>query len=181
LARRPPDAIPSAIDAGAGYLEVPPDVTTGWVVVVVGGIVVVVVVGGAVVGVVVAGAELVPPGEVVVVGGGLVVVVVGVVTAVPGFAVVGTEVGLGAFEPAEDPGCSLATVTPMNAVAPPATRMAVLVRRLMRACARARAVGEYRSRPRLTTIRGRAAPAPARVHRSRPRRQPAYGSNLKNR
>jgi len=167
---------------GAGYLEVPPEVTTGWVVVVVGGIVVVVVVvGGAVVGVVVAGAELEPPGEVVVVVGGLVVVVVvgvGVVTAVPAFAVVGTE---GAFVPAEDPGCSLATVTPMNAVAPPATRMAVLVRRLMRACARARAVGEYWSRPRLTTIQGRAAPAPARVRRSRPRRQPAYGSNLKNR
>jgi hypothetical protein len=168
---------------GAGYLEVPPEVTTGWVVVVVGGIVVVVVLGGAVGVVVVAGAELEPPGEVVVVVGGLVVVVVvvGVVASVPGFAVVGTEVRLGAFVPAEDPGCSLATVTPMNAVAPPATRMAVLVRRLMRACARARAVGEYWSRPRLTTIRGRAAPAPARVRRSRPRRQPAYGSNLKNR
>ncbi len=165
----------------AGYLEVPPDVTTGWVVVVVGGSVVVVV-GGAVVGVVVAGAELDPAGEIVVVVGGLVVVVVVVVvTAVPGSAVVGAEVGLGAFEPAEDPGCSLATVTPMNAVAPPATRMAVLVRRLMRACARARAVGEHWSRPRLTTIRGRAAPVPARVHHSRPRRQPAYGSNLKNR
>jgi len=154
LARRPPDAIPGATEAGAGYLEVPPDVTTGWVVVVVGGIVVVVV-GGAVVGVVVAGAELNPPAAVVVVVGAIVVVVVvGVVAGVPGIAVVGTEVRLGAFEPAEDPGCSLATVTPMNAAAPPATRMAVLVRRLMRACARARAVGEYWPRPRLTTIRG---------------------------
>jgi hypothetical protein len=184
LARRPPDAIPSAIEAGAGYLEVPPDVTTGWVVVVVGGIVVVVVVGGAVVGVVVAGAELNPPGGVVVVVGAIVVVVVvvvGVVAGVPGLAAVGTEVALGAFDPAEDPGCSLATVTPMNAAAPPATRMAVLVRRLMRACARARADGEYWSRLRLTTIRGSAAPAPARVHRSGPRRLPAYGSNLKNR
>ncbi len=167
---------------GAGYLEVPPEVTTGGVVVVVGGVVVVVVVGGAVVGVVVAGAELNPPAAVVVVVGAIVVVVVvGVVGGVPGSAVVGTEVRLGAFEPAEDPGCSFATVTPMNAAAPPATRMAVLVRRLMRACARARAVGEYWSRPRLTTTRGRAAPAPARVHRSGPRRQPAYGSNLKNR
>jgi len=147
----------------------------------VGGIVVVVV-GGAVVGVVVAGAELNPPAAVVVVVGAIVVVVVvGVVAGVPGIAVVGTEVRLGAFEPAEDPGCSLATVTPMNAAAPPATRMALLVRRLMRACARARAVGEYWPRPRLTMIRGRAGPAPARVHRSGPRRQPAYGSNLKNR
>ena len=155
MARRPPDAIPGATEAGAGYLEVPPDVTTGWVVVVVGGIVVVVV-GGAVVGVVVAGAELNPPAAVVVVVGAIVVVVVvvGVVAGAPGVAVVGTEVRLGAFEPAEDPGCSLATVTPMNAAAPPATRMAVLVRRLMRACARARAVGEYWPRPRLTTIRG---------------------------
>jgi len=134
---------------GAGYLEVPPEVTTGWVVVVVGGIVVVVggmvvVVGALVVGVLVAGAAPDPIGEVVVVVGGLVVVVVvDVVAAGPGLAAVGTEVGLGVFDPAEDPGCSLATVTPMNAAAPPATRIAVRVRRLMRACARTRAVGVY--------------------------------------
>ncbi len=133
---------------GTGYLEVPPDVTTGGVVVVVGGIVVggtvVVVVGGVVVGVVVAGVELDAPGDVVVVVGGLVVVVVvGVVAAVPGFEVVGTEARPGTFEAADDPGCSFATTTPMNAAAPPATRTAVLVRRLMRACARERAVGEY--------------------------------------
>jgi hypothetical protein len=65
------------------------------------------------------------------------------VAGVRGLTVVGTEVGPGAFEPAEDPGCSLATVTPMNAAAPPATRTAVLVRRVTRACARARAVGLY--------------------------------------
>jgi hypothetical protein len=162
------------LTAGASYLEVPPDVTTGWVVVVVGGDVVVVV-GGLVVGVVVIGAEPDPLGVVVVVVGGLVVVVVDVVAAV-----VGTLVGLGGFEPADEPGCSLATVTPIKAVAPPATRMAVRVRRLMRACARARVVGENCSRPRLTRIRNRVARAPAHVHTSRSRRTPAYGSNLKN-
>jgi hypothetical protein len=166
------------LTAGACYLEVPPDVTTGWVVVVVGGDVVggdVVVVGGLVVGVVVVGAEPDPLGMVVVVVGGLVVVVVEVVAAV-----VGTLVGLGGFEPADEPGCSLATVTPIKAVAAPATRRAVRVKRLMRACARARAVGENCSRPRLTRIRNRVARAPARVHSSRSRRTPAYGSNLKN-
>ncbi len=110
--------------------------------VVVGGTVVVVV-GGTVVGVLVVGVDVTgvaPPaaGEVVVVVGGTVVVVVDVVGAV-----VGAVVGLGAVEAAEPPGCSLATVTPMNAAAPPATRTAVLVSRLMRACARVRAVGEY--------------------------------------
>ena len=162
------------LTAGASYLEVPPDVTTGWVVVVVGGDVVVVV-GGLVVGVVVIGAEPDPLGVVVVVVGGLVVVVVDVVAAV-----VGTLVGLGGFEPADEPGCSLATVTPIKAVAPPATRMAVRVRRLMRACARARVVGENCSRPRLTRIRNRVARAPAHVYTSCSRRTPAYGSNLKN-
>ncbi len=160
--------------SGDRYLDVPPDVTTGRVVVVVGGRVVVVV-GGRVVGagVPVAGAApgaalppdppVPPAGEVVVVGGEVVVVVVVValVPEAPGCAVVGTEAGVGAFVPAEDPGCSLATVTPMKAAAPPATTIVVLVSRLMRACARARALGEYRSRVRLTAGRERGAPASA--------------------
>ena len=134
-------------------------VVGGLVVVVVGGIVVEVT-GGLVVGVVVA-AE---PGELdpaFVVGAVVVVVVVvvlvvvdGLVPTVPRCAVVGTEEGAGALAPADDPGCSLATVTQMNAVAPPASTIAVLVRRLMRACARARAVGEYMFRTRLTPDHG---------------------------
>ena len=112
--------------SGNPYLDVPPDVTTGRVVVVVGGRVV---------------------------GGGRVVVVVGVV--------VGTEAGVGALEPADDPGCSRATVTPMKALAPPATTIVVLVSRLTRACARVRALGEYRSCVCLTASRGDGAPASA--------------------
>jgi hypothetical protein len=80
-------------------------------------------------------------------------VVVGVVA---GVVVVGTGAGAGAFEPAVDPGCSRATVTPMKALTPPATTIAVLVSLLMRLCARARPLGEYRSRVRLTGRRGAA-------------------------
>ena len=117
------------------------------------------------VGVVAAGA--VRAGAVVVVsswasGGVGEVVVVVVRRRGSGCAVVGTEEGVGAFEPADDPGCSLATVTPMKALAPPATTIVVLVSRLMRACARARALGEYRSRVRL--IGESAAGAPASAH-----------------
>ncbi len=174
LARRPPDAIPGQTVARSGYRDVPPDVTTGGLVVVVGGLVVVVgglvvVVGGLVV-VVLAGAALAvgvvageePPAEfdpaaVVVVVVVLVDVVVGeVVPDVDGCAVGGTEEGVGALAVDEDPGCSLATVTQMKAVAPPATRTAVLVMRLMRACARARAAGEYGRGRRLTPVQGRA-------------------------
>ena len=111
--------------------------------VVVGGTVVVVV-GGTVVGVVVVGvlvmgvAPAAAAGVVAVVGG----VVVGGVVVVGGWCLWSTVVGavvvgLGAVEVADPPGCSLATVTPMNAATPPATRTAVLVSRLMRACARA--------------------------------------------
>lgn len=139
-------------------LEVPPDVTTGCVVVVVGATVVEVVVGGIVGGVVVTGAasagavagegDPVEPGAE---GAGVdVVVVVG--------TVVGTAGEAGAFELAEEPGCSLATVTPMNAVAPLATTMAPRVSRLTRAWARARAAGEYRRRSRLVPDGDRAGP-----------------------
>jgi len=117
------------------YLDVPPEVTTGRVVVVVGGRVVVVV-GVVDVGVVV--------GVVGVVG----VVVVGVVVA--GVDEIGA--GSGTFGLADDPGCSFATMTPMHAVAPPARTIVVVVRRRTRARARSRAIGERLSRVRLTVI-----------------------------
>jgi hypothetical protein len=189
LARRPPDAIRSPPVARSGYRDVPPDVTTGWVVVVVGGLVVVVVggivvvvTGGLVVGVVVAAepGELDPAFVGGVVVGVVVVVVVVLVPTVAGCAVVGADEGVGALVPADDPGFSLATVTQMNAVAPPASTMAVLVRRLMRACARARAVGEYMFRTRLMPDHGREPLAPARARTRGPRRTTAYGPNLKN-
>jgi hypothetical protein len=104
----------------------------GLVVVVVGGVVGGVVVGGLVVG---ADVPAVPDAPRVVVVGGLVVVVLGAVPDVPR----GAGRGTGGFEPAAAPGCSRATVTPMKAVAPPATRMVALVRWRMRASARARA------------------------------------------
>jgi len=127
------------------YLDVPPDVTTGRVVVAVGGIVVVV-------------------GWIVVVGGGAVVPPdPAAPPALPAAVVVGvgTEAGVGPFGPPDDPGCSLATVTPMKALTPPATTIVVLVSRLTRACARARALGEYRSGVRLTASQGGSAPASA--------------------
>ncbi len=70
----------------------------------------------------------------------LVVLVGGVVTGagvVGGVAVVAAVGGA-----ADPPGCSLATVMPMHAEAPPARTIAVLVRRLMRAWALERAPGE---------------------------------------
>jgi len=146
--------------------------------VVVGGLVVVVV-GGLVV--VVASAEPVV-GVVVVVDGVLVVVVV-VVAAGPGVAgcaVVGTGEGAGALAAAEDPGCSLATVTPMNAGAAPAATITVLVRRLMRACARARAIGDCVFLPRVMPDRRTGARAHERGQTRGPRCATAYGPNLKN-
>jgi hypothetical protein len=134
-----------------GHREVPPDVTTGRVVVVVGGDVVVVVVGADVVGVVV-GVGVVgvvvadPAGDPVV--GVVVVVVVGVVAGVVAGVVVeveGTEVEVLpvvvlAAELA--PGCSLATTKPMSAVAPAAPTIDARVRKRTRAWARCLASGE---------------------------------------
>jgi len=170
-ALRPDGAIPGpTVDRPGPYLDVPPDVTTGCVVVVVGGLVVVV--GGLVVVVVAEDwPELDPSVAVVVVDvvGGLVVVVDVpriVVPEPPGCDVVGTVTGGTPLALAEDPGCSLATVTQMNAVAPPAITIAVLVSRLMRASVTARAVGEYGSIPRLMPVRG-GAPPQCRRGRSR--------------
>jgi len=112
-----------------GYLDVPPDVTTGRVVVVVGGLVVVVV-GGLVVGVV----DGTAVGELAVVGVVVVVVVV--------LGVVGAGAGSRPFGLADDPGCSFATMTPMQAVAPPARTIVVVVKRRTLARARSRAIGE---------------------------------------
>lgn len=101
--------------------------------VVVGGLVVVVV-GGLVV---VVGEPWGEIGPVVVVG----LAVVGVVVLGVG-VVAGVEPGSGELGGAADaPGCSFATVTPMNAVAPPARTITVLVSRLRRACALARSIG----------------------------------------
>ena len=119
--------------------------TTGWVVVVVGGLVVeVVVVDGLVV---VTSAE--PVVGAVVVVDGVLVVVDAAVPGVAGCAVLGAGDGAEALAAAEEPGCSLATVTQMNAVAPPAATIAVLVKRLMRACAIVRATGECAVLPRV--------------------------------
>jgi hypothetical protein len=122
------------------YLDVPPDVTIGGLVVVVGGG------GGDVVGVVVVEAGtpaggVVPTGpdpmvEVVVGAGGLVVVLVET----------GAGVRAGTFALAEEPGCSFATMTPMNVAPPPARTIASRVSPSTRACARARADGVCRRR-----------------------------------
>ena len=145
-------------------------VVGGLVVVVTGGFVVVV--SGGLVGVV-ADAAAFDPGLVVVV---VVLVLVVVEVLVPtgaGCVVVGAVEGADALAPADAPGCSLATVTQMNAVAPPASTMAVLVRRLMRACASARAVGEYMLRARLMPDHGKQPLAPERVRPRGPRRTTA--------
>ena len=112
---------------GVGHREVPPDVTTGRVVVVVGGDVVVVVRGTDVVGVVVAD----PVGDSVV--GDSVVGVVGVVAGVV-VDVGGTEVEVEVLPvvvlTAElAPGCSFATTTPMSAVAPAAPTIEARVKK----------------------------------------------------
>ncbi len=133
--------------------EVPPDVTTGRVVVVVGALVDVVV-GGAVTG---DDGVPVPPGP-------------RVVDVVGGASVVVGAVGApGGLDPADEPGCSFATTTPMHTVAPPASTTANLVSRLMRACADARARGEGWSGPRLTAFQGGTVPAPARARSFGPR------------
>ena len=122
------------------HRDVPPEVVTGRVVVVVGGLVVVVVVGGDVVVVV----DVVPgerPGidvvGIVVVAGGVVVVV----AELPGVVVVGVR-----SEPVVvdelAPGCSLATMRPMAAVAPVAASTAKRVNRRRRMAARWRFSGE---------------------------------------
>ena len=121
----------------------PPDVTTGLVVVVTGGLVVVVV-GGLVV---VVGDVIwdVPTagGTVAVVVGGTAVVVVGgtVVDELSldaGGVLPGT--GPGGFALADEPGCSLATVTPMITASRPAAATEARVTRRSRASARARGV-----------------------------------------
>ena len=119
-----------------GHREVPPDVTTGRVVVVVGGdVVVVVVVGTDVVGVVVPD----PAGDPVV---GVVVagVVAGVVVEVDGTEVEVLPVVVLTAELA--PGCSLATTTPISAVAPAAPTIEARVRKRTSALARRLAAGE---------------------------------------
>ena len=126
-----------------GHRDVPPEVTTGRVVVVVGGGLVVVVVGGVVLGVVcgvpVDGANPTVGGEVVdgVVDG--VVSVVGDDVGVEGTVVVveGNKVEV-LFA-----GCSLATTTPMSTVAPVAAMRDARVRRLTRKWARRLAAGEW--------------------------------------
>jgi hypothetical protein len=109
--------------------DVPPEVTTGRVVVVVGGKVVVVCRDLLVVGDV--DAEGAPESdEVGVVVGGKVVVVEAL-----GAEVVGTCAGA-LFEDALAPGCSFATTTPMAMVAPVDARAAARVRRRRRRLAR---------------------------------------------
>ena len=133
------------------HLEVPPDVTTGRVVVVVGGRLVVGVVGG----VLVVGVVMGVPDVGLEVGGGKVVgVVVGVL-------VVGSGDGTGPFGRADDPGCSFATVRPIHAVAPPARAIEVVVNRRTRVCARSRSGGELPSRVRLTVFANGVGPASA--------------------
>lgn len=129
-----------------GHLDVPPDVTSGRVVVVVGGRLVVV--GGRlVVGVVLVVGLVVRDGK--------------VVGVVEGVLVVGTGVGTGPFGLADDPGCSFATVRPIHAVAPPARAIAVVVTRRTRACARSRSIDVLPSRVRLTVIANGGGPASA--------------------
>jgi hypothetical protein len=129
---------------GVGHREVPPDVATGRVVVVVGGDVVVVVVGTVVVGVVVLGVVVVPDpaGDSVVgvVAGVVVGVVVDVVVEVDGAEVEVLPVVVLAAE--LTPGCSFATTKPMSAVAPAAPTIEARVRKRTSALARRRASGE---------------------------------------
>lgn len=141
--RNPGHALSRALDRPQRR-AVPPDVTKGRVVVVVGGEVVGVVVGARTD----EGLDAVPPPSAVldpplstgaVVGGSVVVVVAGV-TPVPESE---------ADDGAEAPGCSRATSTPRKAVTAPASTTDVWVRRRRRRCARARVPAEMRLRERL--------------------------------
>jgi hypothetical protein len=142
-ARPPGQALSSALDRRQRD-EVPPDVTDGRVVDVVGGTVV----GGTVVGAVTGGEpDVAPPsvepdepvtGGAVVAGGDVVVV-----AAVP------TAPEPDAEDGADAPGWSRATSTPRNAVAAPASTTNVWVIRRSRRCARARVTGEKRPGGRL--------------------------------
>ena len=124
-----------------GHREVPPDVTTGRVVVVVGGDVVVVVVGADVVGVVVVGVVVgvVVPDRA---GDSVVGVVAGVVVEVDGTEVEVLPVVVLTAELA--PGCSFATTKPMSAVAPAAPTIEARLTKRTRALARRLASGELR-------------------------------------
>ena len=68
--------------------------------------------------------------------GVVVVVVLGAVGAGAGAGAGSGPLGL-----ADDPGCSFATITPMQAVAPPARTIVVVVKRRTRARARSRDIG----------------------------------------
>ena len=132
--------------------EVPPDVTRGRVVVVVGGTVVggvgglvgvgALTAGALATGALVGGADIWPRGAVVGAGAGAGADFAGVVIVAPA----GGGVGGGSFALALEPVCSRATVTPMNAVAPVETRTTARERRRRRTSALARVPGEYRSR-----------------------------------
>jgi hypothetical protein len=129
---------------------VPPDVTTGRVVVVLGGRVVVVVLGGTEVLVVV----LVTPSPAA---GSAGAVVVARVEAVVEVVLLDVVEGLGVTAgcaSAVAPGCSRATVTPMSAAMPPESRTQDPVSRRTRASARSRDAVEYSARLRLTAPRG---------------------------
>jgi hypothetical protein len=121
-------------------------VTTGLVVVVTGGLVVV---GGtAVVGGDVTCEGLAAGGAVVVVVVGTTVVVVDDVALGAGGVIGGT--GCGCFALAEEPGCSLATVTPMKTASMPATATDARVTRRIRTSARNLACGVQRTLALLT-------------------------------
>lgn len=127
------------------HREVPPELTTGRVVVVTGGSVVVV--GGRVV--VVGGGAVSGAAPAATDGAGAVVVVAGAVVVVTGAVVVVVPTGPaggagGGAVDAEDPGCSRATMTPIKAVSPLATITENRVNPRIRASARVRARDDRR-------------------------------------
>jgi hypothetical protein len=105
-------------------------------------------------------------------GAGAGATVVGVVLEV----VAAAGPGSGGFvEGADAPGCSFATATPMQAVAPPAITIAVRVSRVIRVCTLARSPGAAWAGPRFMAVLRVATQAPARDRPSGPRCAPAYG------